>query len=82
MNKNKIKPIRESQIFAIEVEKRWNKIPEAMKNRILNTVWCSNCAESTSIILESSKMEQKDLIVRGKCKACGHKVCRVVEPEE
>jgi hypothetical protein len=34
-----------------------------------------------SIILETANMEQRSLILRGKCKICGHEVCRVIEPE-
>ena len=81
MNKSKIIPLRQTNLFSLEAVKRWNKIPESIQKKILDNVWCSNCSGSATIILESAKMEQKDLILRGKCRVCGQEVCRVVEPE-
>jgi fluoride ion exporter CrcB/FEX len=58
---------------------RWNKIPKSVQMRILDTVWCGGCTTTTTLILESVKIQQQDLILQGKCKACAHEVCRIVE---
>ena len=67
--------------FDKEANERWNKIPKLIQVQILDNVWCSGCSAVSNISLESAKMQQRDLILRGKCKACGQEVCRVVEPE-
>ena len=81
MNKSKIIPLRQTNLFSLEAGKRWNKIPASIQKNILDNVWCSKCSGSATIILESAKMERHDLILRGKCRACGQEVCRLVEPE-
>ena len=75
-------PMQKSKIISFEAEKRWKRIPKDLQKRILENVWCCNCADSTAILIESSEMVQNDLILRGKCKTCGHEVCRLVEAEE
>lgn len=81
MKENKITPIRKSSPFSSEAEIRWGTIPKQIQKNILDNVWCSHCSHQTTLILESAKMERKDLILRGTCKVCGKSVCRVVEPE-
>ena len=50
--------------------------------KILDNVWCGGCSGAMTTILESAKMEQRYLILRGKCKACDQEICRVVEAED
>lgn len=57
------------------------QIPKEAQARILANVWCGKCIGSVDILLATAEMIDKDLILRGKCKACGKNVCRVVEPE-
>ena len=52
---------------------------KAGQTRILENVWCGGCSATSTMILESVEIQQHDLILRGKCKACGHEVCRVVD---
>jgi hypothetical protein len=68
--------------FEIKASERWNKISKEVQAKILDNAWCRGCSGARTIILESAKMEQRDLILRGKCKACGQEICRVVEPED
>jgi len=67
--------------FSKDAKKRWNKIPAGAQAKILDNVYCGKCMNMVSIVLETAKMEGADLILRGKCKICGHEVCRLVEPE-
>ena len=81
MNEKKIIPIRQSGPFTKEAKERWNKIPKSAQTKILNNVFCGKCLNSVPIVLKMAKMERADLILRGKCKICGHEVCRLIEPE-
>ncbi len=80
MNENNIIPLQSSP-FSREARERWNKIPRFAQVRVLENVWCGGCVGAVSIVLESAEIECNDLILRGKCKTCGHEVCRVIEPE-
>lgn len=68
--------------FAPDAARRWKKVPEWAREQILDNVFCTKCLGSVTIVLETAKMEQKALFLRGKCKFCGNEVCRVVEPED
>jgi len=81
MDKNNIIPFQPTGSFSGEAEERWNKIPRQAQIRILENVFCGKCKTSISIVLETAIMQQRSLILRGKCNVCGSDVCRVVEPE-
>lgn len=81
MNEKKVVPIRPTELFTKEAKERWDKIPKSAQTQILNNAFCGKCLNSVPIVLETAKMQRDDLILRGKCKVCGHEVCRVVEPE-
>ncbi|MDP2210345.1 MAG: HigA family addiction module antitoxin [Candidatus Aquicultor sp.] len=74
-------PIRPSDPFTRDAKKRWNKVPKWAQAELLKNVYCGKCHDMVAISLETAKMQRADLILRGKCKICGHDVCRVVEPE-
>lgn len=78
-NKNVI-PFKAS-LFTADAKKRWDRIPKWAQTGILDSVYCVKCSKSVPIVLETAKMQRDDLILRGKCKICGHEVCRLVEPE-
>ena len=73
--------LRPKNQFTPAAAKRWEQIPKEAQAKILANVWCGNCVGSVDILLETAEMIDQDLILRGKCKACGKNVCRVVEPE-
>ena len=81
MNENNVIPFQPTGPWTREAKERWNKIPKWAQARILENVWCVNCRDETTIILESAKMEKRVLVLSGKCKLCGHEVCRGIEPE-
>ena len=81
MNENNVIPFQPIGPFSREARERWNKIPKWAQVRILENVWCVGCRDETTIILESAQIEGRNLVLSGKCKAFGHEVCRVVEPE-
>jgi hypothetical protein len=74
-------PTRPIDPFTKGAKKRWDKIPKWAQARILDNVFCGKCMDIVPIVVETAKMQSADLILRGKCKICGHEVCRLVEPE-
>lgn len=80
MSDDNVIPFR-PPVFSREAKARWNKIPKSVQGRILENGWCGNCISATTIILESAEMKQNYFHLHGKCKQCGHEVCRVVEPK-
>ncbi|OFW32816.1 MAG: hypothetical protein A2074_05330 [Candidatus Aquicultor primus] len=67
--------------FSKDAKKRWDKIPKWARAKIVDNVYCGKCMGAVSIVLETAKMQNANLILRGKCKTCGHEVCSLVEPE-
>lgn len=74
--------IRLGDVFTPEARRRWVKIPKWAQKEILDNAFCVKCVDVVTILLETAKMDGKDLILRGKCHRCGTDVCRVVEPED
>jgi len=68
--------------FTPKARRRWEKIPEWAQKKILDNVFCGKCLGSVPILLETTEMKGKDLILRGKCQHCGKDICRVVEPDD
>ena len=62
----------------INAATRWNTLPENIRQKILNNVFCVNCFNTT--IVEYDIVEDDGFVVlKGKCKKCGAKVTRVVD---
>jgi len=76
-----IQPIQPEDPFTPQARRRWEKIPEWAKKKILDNVFCGRCHGPVTIILETAEMKGKDLVLLGKCQHCGKDICRVVEPE-
>ncbi|MBO8157176.1 MAG: hypothetical protein H0Z32_12005 [Bacillaceae bacterium] len=63
----------------MDVNKKWLSIPKDIRKKLLKNVFCVNClgaVEITSYIIEEHEM---GIVLKGKCKNCGHDVARVVE---
>jgi len=67
--------------FTPKARKRWDEIPKEIRAKLLNNAWCGKCLNSVSMILKNAKVKTDMLLLEGKCKTCGSKVVRVVEPE-
>jgi hypothetical protein len=64
-----------------EAQQLWDAIPHATRLRLLNNVWCANCAKATGIGEISGNVEKGDLILRGVCTRCGGEVARLIETD-
>jgi hypothetical protein len=65
--------------FSPAAARAWQKIPPAIRVRLLNNFWCSHCLGGTSVDLRSGDVSRGDLILRGHCTKCGGEIARVVE---
>ena len=67
------------QQFTPEAKMLWQTIPPDKQELLLNTVWCGQCAETTTITDFTDREVRGDLILTGICAACGETVTRVIE---
>ena len=59
--------------------KHWVAIPADARRLLLDNVWCPDCSEPVTICDFAMEMAGKDVVLRGFCATCGHKVARVIE---
>jgi hypothetical protein len=65
--------------FSKTALKWWMAISADNRGLLLNNVWCPDCGTSVTICDFSMETAGKDLVLKGFCATCGHKVARVVE---
>ncbi|HNY97338.1 MAG TPA: DUF6429 family protein [Smithellaceae bacterium] len=63
-------------------KKRWDEIPEQMRKKILENVWCSKCLTMVKLQLREGRMSGRSLVLKGVCNTCGGEAARVIEPVE
>ncbi len=62
----------------IAAMRKWRKIPENIRQQLINNVFCSKCLVTT--IVDYTLHEEKEgILLQGKCKTCGKDVARLVE---
>ena len=59
--------------------KAWESLPEAVRRRVLENAYCGKCEGSVEMADHTAVFEGAGLVLRGKCKKCGHEVARVLE---
>jgi ribosomal protein S27AE len=67
-------------ITDIKELKKWSCIPEEYRKRIIDNVFCGKCGVTT-IVDYSITSDKYGILLKGKCKKCGHEVARLVENE-
>lgn len=73
--------ILEGGIFTLEANKKWLSIPKEMRKSLLANVWCGNCSDVTEIVAFIVEDHEFGVVLKGKCKKCGHGVARVIEED-
>ena len=59
---------------------KWLGLPEEIKEKLINNVFCSVCGMTTIIDYTIVPNEYYcDVVLKGKCKHCGKEVGRLVE---
>lgn len=76
-----IKHLPDRNCFSAAALKRWDRLSPQIKAMLLGNVWCRACGTEVSIIVESGRIEKKDLIMSGRCATCGGPVARLIESE-
>jgi hypothetical protein len=74
-----IMQIPNRNLFSPPALKRWDKIPPSMQAKLLGNVWCSACSKAVSILVESGRIKNNDLILSGRCADCEGPVARLIE---
>lgn len=64
----------------IDALRKWKKLDKSTQKMLLTNVFCPVCFVTTIIDYEITS-NKFDIVLRGKCKQCGHAVARVVEDE-
>jgi hypothetical protein len=59
--------------------KHWMAIPTDKRSLLLGNVWCPDCSKPVTICDFAMEIAGKDIVLRGFCSTCGHKVARVIE---
>jgi hypothetical protein len=57
----------------------WTALPVDAKVKILSNVFCGQCRGAVTIVDYGLELVMPDIVLRGFCATCGHKVARVVE---
>ena len=65
--------------FSPKAAKIWEEIPVEFHEEVLDNVFCSHCRDSVRMIDYSGSVVGGDLLLKGNCAICGHKVARLVE---
>ncbi len=68
----------EEDLSDISAEQLWSRFSPDVQRMILNSSYCPNCS-ITSIIDFTTKLDEYDLVLTGKCSKCGISIERVVE---
>ncbi|MCD2450438.1 hypothetical protein GO003_008565 [Methylicorpusculum oleiharenae] len=68
-----------TQPINLASERLWRAIPDTRRKVILQSVWCSQCRGSTTIIDYAVLANGVDILLDGKCHTCGAQVRRVLD---
>jgi|GEM_PF-946815 len=69
--------------FSIQAAVLWGAIPLAAKQQILANVFCVTCQGIVQMVNFKGKLDKRgDVILKGSCAVCGHRVVRVLETSE
>ncbi|WP_223702191.1 hypothetical protein [Sutcliffiella deserti] len=63
----------------MDANKKWLSIPKEIRSQLRNNVFCAHCTDVATIDKFTIVDDQFGILLRGKCKKCGHEVARVVE---
>lgn len=67
--------------FTARAARLWEELDSRTRIRLLNNVWCPNCSVRSSMQLLGGRVAGGDLVLNGRCLACGGDVARLVEME-
>ncbi|AGK98599.1 hypothetical protein [Clostridium pasteurianum] len=59
---------------------KWAELPKNIQELIVKNVFCPDCG-MTTIVRYTLHNDKAGIVLKGKCKKCGHDVARFVEDE-
>ena len=62
-----------------QAQKLWEKIPNEVRVKLLNNVYCTSCRDMVGIANVTGNIDGGDLVLKGICTACGGPVARLIE---
>ncbi|WP_310364136.1 RQC-minor-1 family DNA-binding protein [Neobacillus drentensis] len=74
------KPKRvDQEVISFSANKQWLSIPENIRRKLEQNVWCSSCSNVVKIESYIVKEFSTGIVLEGKCQKCGHDVARVID---
>ena len=64
----------------MEALRKWRELDKATQNTLLRNVFCPDCFVTTIVDYEITS-DKFGIVLRGKCKQCGHDVARLIEDD-
>lgn len=74
-----IKVKKDQEAISFTANKKWLSIPGETRRKLERNVWCSSCRDVVQIEKYIVQESTAGIVLRGKCKKCGHEVARVIE---
>lgn len=62
-----------------QAKKLWEKIPPAIRVKLLNNVWCAHCQGMCGVGNAKAVVKAGDIVIQGICTTCGNNVARLIE---
>lgn len=69
----------ESMAFTPEAQKVWDQVPEATREKLLDSGFCTRCLGKRHFELVEGELREKELALIGKCGECGARVVRLIQ---
>lgn len=69
----------ESMAFTPEAQKVWDQVPEATREKLLDSGFCTRCLAKRHFDLVEGELREKELALIGKCGECGARVVRLLQ---
>jgi hypothetical protein len=74
-----IKVKKDQEAISFTANKKWLSIPAETRKKLEKNVWCSSCSDVVQIEKYIVEESPAGIVLRGKCKKCGHEVARVID---
>lgn len=71
--------IVDQEVISFSANKQWLSIPENIRRKLEQNVWCSSCSDVVKIESYTVKEFSTGIVLEGKCKKCGNDVARVID---
>ena len=71
--------IPNQEVISFSANKKWLSIPEEIRRKLENNVWCGSCGGVVKIEKYTVKEVSYGIVLEGKCHKCGHDVARVID---